>query len=261
MSRRPKETKELKMCLKCLDNKRKIEDFYLSYSEWHGDARTPICKKCLKEKLNENDPSSVRNVLRAIDKPYRPLEWEKACKGKTDTLGTYLKNLGLNYKEETYDDSIFDNENNYESENRLEERKIYSKKWLGYYYPSEIEYLEEYLNGLDRDFKVVTLSHKDYAKKIAKASLHMDKCFQEMQEGVTNADKKYKEAKDIFDTLSKSAKFSESQRGINEVGLGSFSQIVDMVESNTYVYEHKNDLDKDSYDKLIDDFKHIYKSL
>lgn len=265
-----------KICLTCLQEKDKSANFYKSYSQWHKDGLLPICKTCLKKfiKDREDNLPVVQELMRTLDKPLKVDTWKQAMESKKETLGEYLRIINLNAGEETYDssDHLLDKKpvntelttiNTEEIENGkyVDENKIYSRKWLGYYTPSEIEYLEDYINGLDRDFRIVTLSHKDYAKKIAKASLHMDKCFQEMQDGVNGADKKYREAKDVFDTLSKSAKFSESQRGITDVGMGSISQIVEMVESETYVYEHKNDLDKDNYDKLIDDFKHIYKSL
>lgn len=256
---------ETKLCLKCLKDLSTAKHFFASYSEWHGDGKLPYCKSCLKENFKDDNEQIFRSILRVIDRPFLYRYWKKAVEVDNDTFGTYMKDIALNHKLDTYvdsdspsssesgtieDDSIF-----------VDEARIFSKKWLGYFTPSEIEYLEDYYNGLDRDFRIVTTNHKDYAKKIAKASLHMDKCFQEMQDGVASADKRYKEAKEIFDTLSKSAKFSESQRGITDVGMGSISQIVEMVESETYVYEHKNDLDKDTYDMLIDDFQHIYKSL
>lgn len=267
-------TQEKKKCLKCLSRKEPNANFYKSYSSWHGDGLLPICKKCLKDyiKDKEDNLNVAKEIMRILDKPFKLDIWNQALKSKKETLGEYLRIINLNSGTETYDDgdsnskvftersNIENNANEYKDEFIVED-KVYSKKWLGYYIPSEIDYLEEYLNGLDRDFRVVTMSHRDYAMKIAKASLHMDKCFQEMQDGINGADKKYREAKDIFDTLSKSAKFSESQRGITDVGMGSISQIVEMVESETWVYEHKNDLDKDMYDKLIDDFQHIYKSL
>jgi hypothetical protein len=266
--------KNKKQCLKCLVEKEPTKNFYKSFSHWHGDGLLPLCKGCLKSFLGENEDKLhiPREIMRVLDKPFKKDTWIQAMELKKDTLGEYFRLINLNNKTENYDNSILEktrkvDNGDFEEEVQpsgdvfINETKVYSKSWLGYYTPSEIEYLEEYFKGLDRDFRIATSSHKDYAKKIAKASLHMDKCFQEMQDGVNGADKKYKEAKDIFDTLSKSAKFSESQRGITDVGMGSISQIVEMVESETYVYEHKNDLDKDMYDKLIDDFKHIYKSL
>ena len=44
----------------------------------------------------------------------------------------------------------------------------------------------------------------------------MDKAFDEMINGTEGADARYKNAREAFDTLSKSAKFSESTRSVND---------------------------------------------
>jgi len=94
--------------------------------------------------------------------------------------------------------------------------------------------------------------------KIAQASLHMNKCYQDMING--GSDGKYKIARENFDVLSKSAQFAESGRGQNDVSLGCFGKIFELVESKTYIPEHIP-LNPDEIDKLIDNFKYIYKSL
>ena len=72
--------------------------------------------------------------------------------------------------------------------------------------------------------------------------------------------KSYKNLVSMFDNLSKSAQFAESQRGANDVGLGSFGQIFDAVEKHNWVPTYVPE-DKDMYDKLLDQFANIEKSL
>lgn len=137
---------------------------------------------------------------------------------------------------------------------------IYSEKWRGKYTESDIKSLDAYYEGLERDYKIITENHRDYARKIAKASLQMDKAFDEMMSGVEGADKKYENATKIFDTLSKSAKFSESTRSVNDVGISSFSKVASMVEAHNWIPEHKP-LKKDTIDELIDYLSTITKSI
>ncbi|PAD70714.1 hypothetical protein CHH83_02605 [Bacillus sp. 7586-K] len=99
-----------KTCLKCLKEKSKSE-FYQSFSEWHGDGKIPYCKTCLKNKLDENNLSSIKTILRIIDRPYKKDAWEKAKSNEKETLGIYLKDLALNFKYENYDNSQFFSEN------------------------------------------------------------------------------------------------------------------------------------------------------
>lgn len=142
----------------------------------------------------------------------------------------------------------------------ISEPLIYSEKWRGKYTESDIKSLDAYYDGLERDYKIITENHRDYARKIAKASLQMDKAFDEMMSGVDGADKKYENATKIFDTLSKSAKFSESTRSVNDVGISSFSKVAAMVEAHNWIPEHKP-LKKDTIDELIDYLSTITKSI
>ena len=141
-----------------------------------------------------------------------------------------------------------------------QEELVYDDKWMGKYTQKDIDYLNKYYAGLERDYKIITENHRDYARKIAKASLQMDKAFDEMINGVDGADARYKNAREAFDTLSKSAKFSESTRSVNDVGISSFSKVAAMVEAHNWIPEHKP-LKKDTIDEMIDYLSTITKSL
>lgn len=140
------------------------------------------------------------------------------------------------------------------------ESLIYDDKWMGNYTQKDINYLNNYYEGLERDYRIITENHRDYARKIAKASLQMDKAFDEMINGIEGADARYKNAREAFDTLSKSAKFSESTRSVNDVGISSFSKVAAMVEAHNWIPEHKP-LKKDTIDEMIDYLSTITKSL
>lgn len=137
---------------------------------------------------------------------------------------------------------------------------VYSDKWMGNYSESDIKKLDHYYESLENDYNIVTENHRDYARKIAKASLQMDKTFDDMMNGVDGADKRYENATKAFDMLSKSAKFSESTRSVNDVGASSFSKVAAMVESHNWIPEHKP-LKKDTIDELIDYLSTITKSV
>ena len=137
---------------------------------------------------------------------------------------------------------------------------IYSDEWMGEYTQQDLDRLNEYYELLKSDYKIVTVNHRDYARKIAKASLMMDKAYEDVLKGVPGAEKVYANAKDIFDSLSKSAKFSEDKRSINDVGISSFSKIVSMVENHNWIPEFVPK-DKDMYDELLDALRIINQSL
>lgn len=140
------------------------------------------------------------------------------------------------------------------------QEKIYSKEWKGYYTQEEIDDLNNYYKDLNTDFKIVTRNHKDYARKIAKASLAMDKAFEDAKDGVAGADKRYKDFKESFDSLSKSAQFAENTRSQNDVALGCFGKVFELVENHHWIPEWDS-LEKDEIDVLLDQFSNIDKSL
>lgn len=143
---------------------------------------------------------------------------------------------------------------------KTDEDLIYSEFWMGEYTQKDIDLLDKYYAGLNRDYKIVTENHRDYAKKIAKASLMMDKAYEDMLKGVAGADKMYSSAKDIFDSLSKSAKFSEDKRSINDVGISSFSKITSIVENHNWIPQHVPK-EKDMYDEMLEALSVINKSV
>lgn len=157
-------------------------------------------------------------------------------------------------------DIILNSKATYTPPKQTQEGLIYDPVWRGDYTPSDIAYLNDYYKGLERDYKLVTENHRDYARKIAKASLQMDLAFNEMLKGVKGAETKYKNAREAFDTLSKSAKFSESTRSVNDVGISSFSKVASIVESHNWIPEHKP-IEKDQIDELIDYLSTILKSV
>jgi hypothetical protein len=176
MSRKNKEKPDKKICLKCLKPKDPERDFYQSFSKWHTDGRVPFCKSCLKENLDENDINSVREVLRMIDRPYFHEMWEKAKESQVDTLGKYLKDLALNFKEETYDDSDFiKNEVIMSSNSNLNTDEDLVKKWGKGFSESDYEYLENFYADYANSYATDTPVQVNLYKSIAKVHLQAEK--------------------------------------------------------------------------------------
>jgi len=243
----------------------------------------PTCKDCIYEEYNLmlekglNIREVTIKICELLDRPFINDVFFSTYDKEKDSkkiLGLFLKNSSMQqWKRQgllRYKDSIFEtitlNENinnNLDDSSDLyanKDEKMYSKLWMGDYIKTDIEFLNNYLRGLHSDFKIVTENHKDYAKKIAKSSLHMDKCFQDMLSGIPQSDKRYKDARETFDTLSKSAQFSEQTRGQNDISLGCFGVLFERVEQKKWVPQH-TPLEKDDYDKMIEYFSSINKSI
>ena len=70
-----------------------------------------------------------------------------------------------------------------------EDEIVYIDVWRGNYSRRDIEFLDQYYSDLQHDYKIVTSNHRDYARKIAKASLQMEKKNKKMIAGDAGADK------------------------------------------------------------------------
>lgn len=243
-------------CQTC--EKRKAENNFYKANTKTGLYHT--CKACLQMKSKHNNVDYVQSVLKDMDRVFLKPVWSKFYHKFGDKcFGHYLTHIGMlpRYRDLTYEDSILIDET--DDDNYQE--PIFSEKWRGTFTIPDLDYLERYYEELHRDYRITTTNHKDYAKKIAKASLAMDKAYERMlNDREEKAAKEFKELKGIFDDLCKSAQFSESTRSANDVGLGSFGVIFNMIENKEFIPEHKP-LKKDLYDKLLEQFSNIGKSL
>jgi hypothetical protein len=132
---------------------------------------------------------------------------------------------------------------------------------MGEYTLSDIKYLENYFKGLQRDFKIENEAYIDYAKKVCKASLAMDKAFSDLLIDKPGAKERYMTCQKIFDGLSQSAKFAEKTRSENDtVGLGSLGEVIKTLEYQGFL-QKKITFPKDEIDNIINDFRWILTSI
>lgn len=238
----------------------KETEFYNTYSSTM--KKYPICKSCLKRIIDPDNVESVTNILKEMDAPFLYELWHSVydtIEDKTRVFGNYLKKILTltQYKNLRYKDSIFEKK----VEVRISdgEELIYDSKWNASYTRQDLDYLNNYLDGLNKDYKISTTNHLDYAKKIAKASLALDK----EQDAVNRGDGSQASLEKLsktFDTLSKSAQFAESNRDKKDLTLSSFSTIFELVEKKTFIPKFEP-IVQDTYDLIIDQIATTNKSM
>ena len=261
-------------CSKCgLIKSAIISNFFKTDNPLYGEY-FPTCKNCIYELFNAHIQSgsdirgAVIKICELLDRPYIEEVFFSTYEKEKDNkkiLGLYFKNSSMQqWKKQgilRFNNSIFDRNSLQGTQTVFEDQtRIYSEEWNGRYTQTDINYLNKYLTGLHNDFKINTTSYKDYAKKICCASLAVNKAYQEMLDGTTGADKKYKDLQATFDTLSKSAQFSENSRSSMSAGINSICQVVDKIESKSWIYE-PDEYEKDDIEHLLDQFNNIHKSL
>jgi len=230
--------KEMKLCLKCLKDKNKDNNFYNSYNSWHSDGKMPYCKNCLKNELKEDNPVSVKEVLRVIDKPYRYDMWQDAIKDKKDTLGTYLKNINFNNKYDTYADSVLeegDKQGFNEKSNQKDEEFIVTDE-LEEKYGSG--YTDEEYRAFEKKYKKLT---KNYTEQ---TSMHSENLIiyirYRVKEEMATARGEFKEAKEwgvLAQKAAQDAKINVSQLSKSDIsgGVDLMTQLSEAVESKLSV--------------------------
>lgn len=134
---------------------------------------------------------------------------------------------------------------------------IFSREWNGLYTRREIQYLNDYYHHLENDFVLDNENIRDYARKVAKASLEADIAYDKKRSGKISSSE-LKEAQLMFDNLSKSAEFAACKRRTSDTGgLGSFGELIAKLENTGVLQTVTVRFPKDDVDHVIDDYRHI----
>lgn len=164
----------------------------------------------------------------------------------------YIENIGDDGAYLRDEESVVQGEPANESPEKLE----YNRKWRGHFTQEQIEALEDIYAQYEEDFVLDNVNIRDYAKKVAKASLNADIAEDRMRRGEISASD-YKEAQKIFDDLSKSSNFAACKRKPGETsGLGSLGEIVQRIESTGKLDTDGFHWPQDSVDLAIAEFRH-----
>lgn len=139
--------------------------------------------------------------------------------------------------------------------------KVYSEAFNGYFKPDELKYLETYYTNLESDFDLDTENLRDYARKLAKASMLADRAQDNYAAGRCDLSV-VKDALAQFDMLSKSANFAACKRKPGEAGgLGSWAELTYKLETTGHPCTRKIEWEQDDVDRTIAEFKYIVEAL
>ena len=274
---------KLKLCVKC-GKKLPLKDFY-SNKDWvDQESKDCWCRECVnacstKEETRayfwENNrkwderiwdaatrkaekQASQNSVYQKTSEERRARILERlTCQTMPSVMGPYYvyEPHAQSYAEARQDGLIVD-----EPED-TDNIKIYSKEFNGFFKRNELEYLIDYYEGLEKDFDLNDTNLRDTAKKLAKASLLVDKVQDDYMAGKCDFSI-VKDAISQYDLLSKSGNFAACKRKPGENGgLSSFSELTFKLETSGHPCTRKIEWPKDDVDKTLDDFRYIVTSL
>ena len=133
--------------------------------------------------------------------------------------------------------------------------------WRGYFTDEQIAALEELYSQYEEDFVLDNVNIRDYARKVAKASLNADIAEDRMRRGKIPASE-YKEAQKIFDDLSKSSNFAACRRKPGESsGMGTLGEIIMRLEVSGQLNENGFNFPEDDVDRITADFRHTLRAI
>ena len=137
---------------------------------------------------------------------------------------------------------------------REDEEMVWSDEWGGLYQRRELRYLNDYYARLQDEFVLDNVNREDYARRVAMASLDANNKYQRMRQGTGTAED-WQKAQNVFDTMSKSASFAESQRKeVANTSMNALSTIIMDIELNHHNECPKVKFEKDDIDLILRDF-------
>lgn len=236
-----------KKCNGCQKEKM-VQDFYSSESIMF-DGRVPLCKKCLKDLIDENNIESVKVTLQRVDKPFIAKIWKSAENGENDTIGTYFKNINSlpQYRKATWADSDFTGEketeiykHKFDDIESIEEietengtikltREVAMKYGSGF---TNREYLqmENFYTEMANSHAVDTPQLRKQLIYLCKLQIQMDRALESDNDGA------FKKYNDSYENILKSSGFRpiDKKTSSEASGLRSFGVVFEEVEKLGY---------------------------
>lgn len=268
-----------KACVKC-NRSLPLSEFYLNkkwkdqsyHDAWCRDCVQRYCKdqESLKEYCHENNRKwedgywdsaykkaqyYLSNNAKYVDPTYSPQKKKALVDEATCRQFFTMMNLPAFY---TFVDNV--KAGDVFTDQKIEAREdkmIYSTVWRGYFTKEQISILDATYEEYEKDFDLSNVSMRDYARKVAKASLNADIAEDKMRRGEISASE-YKEVQKIFDDLSKSSNFAACARKPGSAtGLTSLGNIIYGLEINHHLDINPFEFPKDDIDKVMDDYRHV----
>ena len=284
---------QTRLCLHC--NQTKPLSKFFSNKGWiENGCKDAWCKQCIAKIITKDE---MRRYFWENNREWKENVWENALKqaeiqatkstvyqkSNEERRHTLLESIACpimpslmqktqNYKFEDHTQDV--NSNNYDEakemgkivelspkKNMDKDLKVYNEFFNGEFKQSEIEYLENYYQGLEEDFDLSDTALRDTAKKVAKASLMADKAQNAYMLGRGSL-QDVKDANAVLDMLMKTGNFAACKRKPGDKNsLNNWAETTMYCETHGYPCIKPIQFEKDLYDAVIESFNHIVASL
>ena len=292
LSKSRKGPAQTKLCLHC-NHTKPVAQFYANRG-WAEQAQKDVwCKSCVSKCTTKDQ---IREYFFENNREFTEDLWANACKRAEQQCATKpvyqkanedrkqvllehvacsiipsLMQMTQNYKfvdntqdvhTNTYEDAkengkVIDNTSTKTDPNI----KTYSREFNGNFKPAEVEYLEQYYSELEEGFALTDISLRDNAKKLAKASLLVDKVQNDYMAGKC-ALQDVKDAIAQYDLLLKTGNFAACKRKPEEKqDISNWAETIMYLETNGHPCVKELNWPKDVVDTAIENLGYIIESL
>lgn len=241
-----------KTCLHC-GKDWAISSFY-SHRNPLIHERFGFCKKCVKENIDLNDMDTLYNFLRTMDIPYLKDFWKQANESKTETIGTYFKNLSLKQNRDLHfkdSDDMTGKTNKAElleiDNSEFEITDTIIKRWGRNLELDDYIFLEEEYDNLGGHESETTIQERLF-KNMAKTQWMANKAYEEGDHV------KYEKMMKTLSTQMNDANIKPVQvkSSAENSGLNSWGEWVKFVEENEPVTENESEYEPKYLRKYIE---------
>lgn len=229
-------------------------DFYSTANkELFYNGKLPICKNCLKKYVYEDKKVNLDNfkyILQIFDIPFYEKEWNISVKSKNETIGTYMKNVYLNYKDKHWKDGdVLDKKLIYDKDDEKINDIDLINRWGFGFTDEELQWLEndycEWLKNTNSDkFAIQRLIQMICVKEL------------EIRKARQNGKSTDKLEKSLRDLMNDSNLTPKTMSAMNESESSKiYSAWLKDIEQNTPAEYFKDKSIYDDYDGIKDYFK------
>ncbi len=255
-SRIKRTSKIYKDCKAC-GKKQNDTQFPKGRNPFFVDGRISICRACLEDMVDYDNPLEVQYALSLLFLPYIEDVWQKILsKGASNPFGVYLSKLNLvQYKDyepaiihrlktqmEKFDEDPYQSRLDIMTEDEAQFLRI---QWGEVWDLKDSLKMQDYYERMKREFNINNASHDDTLRKIIKTSLTADKALEKGSIG------DFQKLTKTFNDMMKQAEFSAaSKKDKRDDGtLNAVGVLYALAEKQKFIPRYHNEEDPDVVDK------------
>lgn len=235
-----------------------IKDFYMASNlNLFKNGKVSICKECMKEYVYIDKQINIdrfKKILMLCDLPFFSREFESALSDSKETIGVYMKNIYLNYKDKTWNDGEIDKKTEIKTDEDSDftVTKEMKKRWGRNYSTDDYEFLEDTYYEWCNKYKSDTLSEQKTFQFLTLKELEIRKA-REQGSSTDKLEETYRRFSSDANVIPRDANAMNDSENLNTLGI--WTRDIEKYRPAEYFEDKKvyndNDNMKSYYERFI----------